>query len=449
MIDPSQFQDKKMALYTLGCRLNFAETSTIATQLKTMGFRKIKMGEKADICIINTCTVTELADKKSRQAIQRLIRQHPHAFVVVTGCYAQLKPQDIAEIKGVDLVLGANEKFNVTSYLDSLNKKTEAQIKHVDTAQIQRFRPSLSHDDRTRFFLKVQDGCDYHCSYCTIPMARGASRNGSINDTLRWAHQALSEGAKEIVLTGVNIGDFGKSTHETFIDLLKALDDIPNKIRYRIGSIEPNLLTDQIIDFVSRSAHFTPHFHIPLQSGSNAMLKLMRRRYQRELFKEKVEMIRQCIPDAFIGVDVIVGMHGETAEEFENGYEFIQQLPISQLHVFTFSERANTAALSIENPVSMADRKKRSDRLHQLSNEKLKTFYLLHQGERRDVLWESNRKGKMMTGFTDNYIHVAMPWDKTKLNQFENVLLENFNDTLTENGWMGFQCETKDSMTTK
>jgi threonylcarbamoyladenosine tRNA methylthiotransferase MtaB len=440
MIDTSKFQDKKMALYTLGCRLNFAETSTIATQLKEIGFRKIRLGEQADICIINTCTVTEMADKKSRQAIQRLIKQHPNAFVVVTGCYAQLKPQDIAAIKGVDLVLGANEKFDVIHYLDSLTKKNKAEIQHMETSSIQRFNPSLSHEDRTRFFLKVQDGCDYHCSYCTIPLARGASRNGTIADTIRLANQAIAEGAREIVLTGVNIGDFGKSTNETFFDLLKSLDDIPAEIRYRIGSVEPNLLTNQIIDFLAHSAHFAPHFHIPLQSGSNAMLKLMRRRYQRELFKEKVEWIRQCMPDAFIGVDVIVGMQGEGNDEFENGYEFIQQLPVSQLHVFTYSERANTAALTIANTVSLADRKKRSDRLHQLSNEKLKAFYLQHQGERRKVLWESNRKGKMMTGFTDNYIHVATPWDRAKLNQFEWVSLEHFSDTLTENGWMGFQC---------
>lgn len=440
MIDPSQFQDKKMALYTLGCRLNFAETSAIARQLKEVGFRKIKMGEKADICIINTCTVTELADKKSRQAIQRLIKQHPDAFIVVTGCYAQLKPEDISAIKGVDLVLGANEKFNVVNYLESLNKNEETKIKHVETDQLLQFNPSLSHEDRTRFFLKVQDGCDYHCSYCTIPLARGASRNGTIHDTVQLAHQAIAEGAKEIVLTGVNIGDFGKSTHEAFIDLLKTLDEIPAEIRYRIGSIEPNLLTKEIINLVSHSIHFAPHFHIPLQSGSNALLKLMRRRYQRELFSEKIALIKQIMPNAFIGVDVIVGMNGETATEFENGYEFIEQLPVSQLHVFTYSERANTAALAIENPVSLTDRKKRSDRLHELSNEKLKTFYLQNQGQLRNVLWESNRKGKMMTGFTENYIHVAAPWDKAKINHFEQVYLEHFSDTLTENGWMGFQC---------
>ena len=439
MINISQFEDKKMVLYTLGCRLNFAETSTIGRQLVEAGFRKIKPGEKADVCVINTCTVTDLADKKSRQAIHRLIRQHPTAFVVVTGCYAQLKPEEVSMLEGVDLVLGANEKFDILQYINSLEKKSKAEIQHVNSKEIDIFFPSISHEDRTRFFLKVQDGCDYQCSYCTIPLARGKSRNGTIANTVALAQQAAAEGAKEIVLTGVNIGDFGKSTNESFFDLVRSLDNVQGIVRYRIGSIEPNLLTNEIIDFVANSNRFAPHFHIPLQSGSNNMLALMRRRYRRELFEEKVMFIKQQLPDAFIGADVIVGMHGETAADFEDAYQFIQRLPISQLHVFTYSERLNTKALEIEYHVSPIERKQRSEQLHALSDQKLKDFYQQHSHQTGYVLWEAAHKGTLMTGFTENYMHVAAPYDKANINTIEQVTLNNFTDSLTDNGWIGFQ----------
>ena len=439
MIDISQFEDKKMALYTLGCRLNFAETSTIGRQLVEAGFHKVKAGEKADVCVINTCTVTDLADKKSRQAIHRLIRQHPTAFIVVTGCYAQLKPEEVSSLEGVDLVLGANEKFDILQHLNSLEKKSEAEIQYVNSKDIDMFSPSLSHEDRTRFFLKVQDGCDYQCSYCTIPLARGKSRNDKILNVVTLAQQAVAEGAKEIVLTGVNIGDFGKSTNESFFDLVRSLDNVEGIVRYRIGSIEPNLLTNEIIDFVANSKRFAPHFHIPLQSGSNNMLALMRRRYQRELFEEKVLNIKQLLPNAFIGVDVIVGMHGETVADFEDAYQFIQRLPISQLHVFTYSERLNTQALEIKYHVSSGERKQRSERLHILSDQKLKDFYLQHSNQSGSVLWEAAHKGSFMTGFTENYIHVSAPYDKVKINTIEQVTLTNYTDSLIDNGWIGFQ----------
>lgn len=439
MIDISQFQDKKMILYTLGCRLNFAETSTIGRQLIEAGFRKVRVGEKADICVINTCTVTDLADKKSRQAIHRLIRQHPTAFVVVTGCYAQLKPEEVSLLEGVDLVLGANEKFDIIQYINSLEKKLATEIQHIDSQNIDVFSPSLSHEDRTRFFLKVQDGCDYHCSYCTIPMARGKSRNGTIVDMVALAQQAVAEGAKELVLTGVNIGDFGKSTDESFYDLVSALDEVDGVVRYRIGSVEPNLLSDEIIHFVATSKRFAPHFHIPLQSGNNNMLGLMRRRYRREVFEDKVMTIKQLLPNAFIGVDVIVGMHGETAANFEDTYQFIQRLPISQLHVFTYSERLNTKALEIDFPVSLDERKTRSERLHQLSDDKMKQFYQQHLNQTANVLWEAAHKGTLMTGFTENYMHVAANYEKEKINTVEQVTLVNFTDTLINNGWIGFQ----------
>ncbi|MBB3186075.1 tRNA (N(6)-L-threonylcarbamoyladenosine(37)-C(2))-methylthiotransferase MtaB [Microbacter margulisiae] len=439
MIDQSQFYDKKMAFFTLGCRLNFAETSTIGRQLAEAGFRKVKAGEKADICVINTCTVTDLADKKSRQAIHRLIRQHPSAFIVVTGCYAQLKPEEVSSLEGVDLVLGANEKFDILHYVDSLEKRSTAEIQHIDSDQLQSFFPSLSHDDRTRFFLKVQDGCDYQCSYCTIPKARGHSRNGTIADTVALARKAAEEGAQEIVLTGVNIGDFGRSTSESFFDLIRALDEVEGIVRYRIGSVEPNLLTHEIIAFVATSKRFAPHFHIPLQSGSNHVLGLMRRRYQRELFEEKVQEIKRLLPNAFIGVDVIVGMNGETEADFEDAMEFIRRLPVSQLHVFTYSERLNTKALEIADTLPQAVRKQRSDRMHALSDEKLNIFYKENIGSQAVVLWEANHKGEMMTGFTENYLHIAAPYDRSRINTLEQVILSDFTESLTANGWIGFQ----------
>lgn len=348
MIDTTIFQDKVAVYYTLGCKLNFAETSSIGRTLKEAGVRTARKGEKADICVINTCSVTEMADKKCRQAIHRLSRQHPGAFIVVTGCYAQLKPGQVADIEGVDLVLGAEQKGELMKYLGNLEKHAHGEAVVTATKDIRTFSPSCSRGDRTRYFLKVQDGCDYFCSYCTIPFARGRSRNGKIEDLVAQARQAAAEGGKEIVLTGVNIGDFGKTTGETFFDLVKALDEVEGIERYRISSIEPNLLTDEIIEYVARSRRFMPHFHIPLQSGCDEVLKLMRRRYDTALFAEKVAKIKSLMPDAFIGVDVIVGTRGETPEYFECAYEFIKSLDVTQLHVFSYSERPGTQALKID-----------------------------------------------------------------------------------------------------
>lgn len=429
MIDNSIFKDKKVAFYTLGCKLNFAETSYIGKNLIDNGFRKVKSGEQADVCIINTCSVTEVADKKSRQAIKKLSKTHPNAFVIVTGCYAQLKPEDIAKIDEVDLVLGANEKFNIAEHLNTLERNKKSKIHHTDINGIQSFFPSCSKDDRTRHFLKVQDGCDYFCSYCTIPFARGRNRNANIADTVALAKQAAKEGAKEIVITGVNIGEFGKSTNETFLDLIKELEKVEGIERFRISSIEPNLLTDEIIEFVSKSKKIAPHFHIPLQSGNNEVLKLMKRRYTREVFAEKVHKIKELMPDAFIGVDVIVGTRGETEEHFENARAFIESLDISQLHVFSYSERPNTQALKIEHEVSPQDKKRRSEILHAISEKKLKTFYESQIGKLREVLWEEKKSGLLMNGFTENYVKVSAPYKKELVNTIQEIelTLSNIN----------------------
>jgi len=435
MIDNSIFNNKKVAFHTLGCKLNFAETSAIGKQLSDEGFIKVKPGEQADVCIINTCTVTDTADHKCRQAINRLNRLHPNAIMVVTGCYAQLKPDEIASIEGVDLVLGANEKFSILDYLNNNDDSKNSEIHRADILKVKEFKPSCSRDDRTRYFLKVQDGCDYYCTYCTIPIARGHSRNASIEKTVDMALQAIREGAKEIVLTGINTGDFGKSTGETFFDLVKALDALPNEIRFRISSIEPNLLTDELIQFVAQSEHFMPHFHIPLQSGSNEVLKLMKRRYTRETFAEKVETIKKFLPDAFIGVDVIVGVRGETDEYFKQAIAFITSLDISQLHVFSYSERADTKMLEIEHVVPPLDRKRRSEELHILSNDKTFSFYQLQIGKKAQVLWESRQKGEKMVGFTNNYIRVERPYDKKLVNTIHTVTLGDWNEE--KNALMG------------
>ena len=359
MIDTTVFQNKTAVYYTLGCKLNFSETSTIGKILREAGVRTARKGEKADICVVNTCSVTEMADKKCRQAIHRLVKQHPDAFVVVTGCYAQLKPGDVAKIDGVDVVLGAEQKGELLQYLGDLQKHEKGEAITTTTKDIRSFSPSCSRGDRTRFFLKVQDGCDYFCSYCTIPFARGRSRNGTIASMVEQARQAAAEGGKEIVLTGVNIGDFGKTTGESFFDLVKALDQVEGIERYRISSIEPNLLTDEIIEFVSHSRSFMPHFHIPLQSGCDEVLQLMRRRYDTALFASKVKKIKEVMPDAFIGVDVIVGTRGETPEYFEQAYQFIDGLDVTQLHVFSYSERPGTQALKIEYVVSPEEKHQR------------------------------------------------------------------------------------------
>lgn len=424
MIDTALFQNKKIAFQTLGCKLNFAETSALGRQLREIGFIPCKAGEEADVVIINTCSVTDTADKKGRQMIHRMIKKHPHAYVVVTGCYAQLKPEEIANIEGVDLVLGANEKVVLTDFLDNIEKKQQAEYHVVRTAQIRNFRPECSADDRTRHFLKVQDGCDYYCTYCTIPFARGRSRNASIAETIEVAKKAIADGAKEIVLTGVNTGDFGRSTNETFFDLIKALDTIDADVRYRISSIEPNLLTDEIIDFVTTSHHFAPHFHIPLQSGSDELLKLMHRKYDTALFAYKINKIKQAIPNAFIGVDVMVGVRGETIELFEECKRFIESLDISQLHVFTYSERAGTKALNITPIVPINERRRRNEILQQVSDAKLTTFYNSQQGKEATVLWEDSKKGDQMHGFTENYVKVECKYDKTKVNTFEKITIK-------------------------
>ena len=395
MTDTTIFQNKKAVYYTLGCKLNFAETSTIGKMLKEVGVRTVRKGEQADICVINTCSVTEMADKKCRQAIHRLAKEHPGAFIVVTGCYAQLKPGQVADIEGVDLVLGAEQKGDLMKYLGNLEKHEHGEAITTATKDIRTFVPSCSRGDRTRYFLKVQDGCDYFCSYCTIPFARGRSRNGKIADLVEQARQVAAEGGKEIVLTGVNIGDFGKTTGESFFDLVKALDAVEGIERYRISSIEPNLLTDEIIEYVAQSRRFMPHFHIPLQSGCD---------------------------------EVIVGTRGETPEYFEQAYEFIQGLDVTQLHVFSYSERPGTQALKIDYVVSPDDKHQRSQRLLALSDEKTRSFYARHIGQEATVLMEHSKPGCPMHGFTDNYIRVELEQNDALDNQLIRVRLGDFND---------------------
>ncbi len=428
MIDTTIFQDKTAVYYTLGCKLNFSETSTIGKTLREAGVRTVRKGEQADICVVNTCSVTEMADKKCRQIIHRLVKQHPGAFVVVTGCYAQLKPDNVAKIEGVDLVLGAEQKANIMEYMSELKKADSGEAHISSLKDIHSFAPSCSRGDRTRFFLKVQDGCDYYCTYCTIPFARGRSRSGTITSLVKQAEQAVLEGGKEIVLTGVNIGDFGKNTGETFYDLVKALDLVEGIERYRISSIEPNLLTDEIIEYVASSKHFMPHFHIPLQSGSDEVLTLMRRKYDTSLFASKVRKIKELMPDAFIGVDVIVGTRGETDEYFQKAYEFIEGLDISQLHVFTYSERPGTQALKIDHVVSSAEKHKRSQCLLELSEKKMKAFYSRFIDSELPVLLEKPKPGAPMHGFTPNYIRVELPGGQGEDNQVVTLKLGDFNE---------------------
>ena len=470
MIDTSAFQGKKAAYYTLGCKLNFSETSTFGKMLQELGVRTAEKGEQADICLINTCSVTEVADHKCRQAIHRMVRQHPGAFVVVTGCYAQLEPETVVKIEGVDLVLGSHEKANLVQYLserfanddyDVLSplirggSKTGAHLTELKdsktqsssdskrdshgkrgyykvekTKDIKSFAPSCSRGNRTRYFLKVQDGCDYFCTYCTIPYARGFSRNPTIESLVKQAKEAADEGGKEIVLTGVNIGDFGKTTGESFTDLVKALDQVEGISRYRISSIEPDLLTDELIRYCAGSRAFMPHFHIPLQSGSDEVLKLMHRRYDKALFAHKIELIKELMPDAFIGVDVMVGCRGERPECFEECYDFLKGLDVTQLHVFPYSERPGTAALRIPYVVSNQDKKERSRRLLTLSDEKTEAFYARYIGTEAEVLFEKAPRGKAMHGFTRNYIRVELSPSEAKAeydNQLMKVRLGNFN----------------------
>ena len=414
-------KNQSVAFHTLGCKLNFSETSTLSRQLEKEGFEKKAFTEKADIYVINTCSVTENADKECRQLVRRIQRLAPESFVVITGCYAQLKPKEIAEIPGVDLVLGASEKFNLVPHLANLTKGDATKICSCDIDTVTDFKSSYSVNDRTRTFLKVQDGCDYSCTFCTIPMARGKSRSDRIENVVADAQTLASKGVKEIVLTGINLGDFGKSEEggkkhtENFFDLLKALEQETSIPRYRISSIEPNLLTNEIIEFVARSKRIMPHFHIPLQSGSDAVLKLMQRRYTRNLYQERVDLIKKIMPDACIGVDVIVGSPGETEEYFKESLAFIHALDIAYLHVFTYSERAATKALTIKPIVPMQERHERNKILRNLSYQKLQYFTESQRGSTRKVLFESPKVNKendsimMLEGYTDNYIKVETP----------------------------------------
>ncbi|MDE5417977.1 tRNA (N(6)-L-threonylcarbamoyladenosine(37)-C(2))-methylthiotransferase MtaB [Labilibaculum sp. DW002] len=420
-------QGKKVAFYTLGCKLNFSETSTIGRSFKEMGFETVKPTEKADIYVINTCSVTDQADKKCRQAIKKIIKTNPNAFVVVIGCYAQLKPEEISEIPGVDLVLGTNEKFNIHKYIDHLEKKGTGEMHPCEVESVKDFQASYSMGDRTRCFLKIQDGCNYFCTYCTIPFARGGSRNMSISDTVAEAKKVAQQGAKEIILTGVNIGDFGQSTNETFFELIQELEKIEGIERFRISSIEPNLLSNEIIEFVANSKKFVNHFHIPLQAGSNHVLKLMKRRYNRELFAQRIEKIKALTPDAFIGVDVIAGSRGEREKDFLDAYDFINELPISQLHVFPYSERQGTKALEIKEAVRPEDKKRRAKMLQILSEKKLRAFYEENIGKEEEVLFEGyNDKGKMY-GFTKNYIKVEIPYKQNFSNELAFAKLQDIN----------------------
>lgn len=431
MVDTNCFHDKKAAYYTLGCKLNFAETSTIARHLREAGVREAEPGETADLCIINTCSVTEVADKKCRQAIHAAARQHPGARIVVIGCYAQLKSADIVQMDGVDLVLGAQQKGELLRFLSRMEAHpSDESCRGAFVSpfrDIRSFAPSCSRGDRTRYFLKVQDGCDYFCSYCTIPLARGRSRNGSIRSLQAQAEQVAAEGGKEIVLTGVNIGDFGKTTGERFVDLLRALDEVDGIERYRVSSLEPDLISDEVIDFMASSRKFMPHFHIPLQSGSDEILRLMRRRYDVALFAGRLQRIFAAMPDAFIGIDVIVGMRGETESLFEETYDFLSRSDFAQLHVFTYSERPNTKALQIEPVVPHEVKHERSRRLIELSEKKTKAFYQRYVGTAAKVLWEHARPELPMHGFTENYIRVERPNCPELDNHITSVRLGGFN----------------------
>ena len=416
-----QLEGRKIACFTLGCKLNYAETSAIVERLQEEGAETVHEGETADICLVNTCSVTEVADHKCRQQISKMTRRHPGALVVVTGCYAQLKPEQVAGLDGVDLVLGSEEKWRlVPEIIKRVNMMPEERLlaKHEyhtsRTADIRHFFPSCASGERTRYFLKVQDGCDYYCTYCTIPFARGRSRNGSIESMVEQARGVAAKGGREIVITGVNIGDFGKSTGETFLDLVKALDEVEGIERYRISSIEPNLLTDEVIRYCATSRAFMPHFHIPLQSGSDGVLRLMKRRYDTALFRSKVERVLELMPDAYIGVDVIVGTRGETEEMFEEAFRFMESLPVSEYHVFSYSERPGTKALEIPHVVSPEEKHRRSQRILALSERKMREFYSRYETTTRPVLLEHSHRDGVIYGFTDNYIRVACHYEGEK-----------------------------------
>ena len=413
---------KTVAFHTLGCKLNFSETSALSRLLESDGFEKKPFTESADVYVINTCSVTDNADKECRHLVRRINRKSPQSLVVITGCYAQLKPAEIASIPGVDLVLGAAEKFNIVSHIKELSKGDSARISSCDIDDVQGFNPSFSVNDRTRSFLKVQDGCSYNCSFCTIPLARGKSRSDVISNVVNTARELAEKGVKEIILTGVNLGDFGKGpsgqeTRENFFQLLQALEQVPGIDRYRISSIEPNLLTNEIIEWVANSRCVMPHFHIPLQSGSNKILALMRRRYKRELYAERVQLIKTLMPHCAIGVDVIVGFPGETEADFEETLDFLQNLPVSYLHVFTYSERPDTKALELKPVVPVPVRLERNKILRQLSYNKMQAFERQHSGQSRRVLFEKSSQQSMMEGYTDNYIRIVTPFRAELVNK--------------------------------
>ena len=419
---------QKVAFTTLGCKLNFSETSGIAAQFEQAGYQRVESDEKADYFVINTCTVTELANKKSKQALKKIISRNPDAKIIAVGCYSQLKPDEVANIEGVDLVLGSDNKFDIIEQLKQLEHGGGVKIIINDARIEQTFTPSYSYGDRTRSFLKVQDGCDYFCSYCAIPYARGRSRNNSIAETVLKANEIVARGIKEIILTGVNIGDFGKASNEDFFGLVNALDAVEGLERLRISSIEPNLLTDAILEFATNSKVVVPHFHIPLQCGTDNLLRLMRRRYTTSFYKKRIQKIKSIMPQACIAADIIVGVPGETNDEFEKACEFIRSIDVSYLHVFTYSERENTMAVKMPNQVPIGVRKERSKIMHQLAVEKQLIFQLQHLNTVRKVLFEAQRNGDVMHGFTDNYIKVEVPFNAELINDTKNVLLVSITD---------------------
>ena len=433
MIDNSIINNYTAQYHTLGCKLNFAETSTIGKILSERGIRRTHLGETPNICVVNTCSVTEEADKKCRQLIRRLVKKYPDALMIVTGCYAQLKGNEIAQMDGVDIVLGSEQKLDVAQYIDQWLLDHQPKIDITPTKDIRRFSPSCSRGDRTRYFLKVQDGCDYYCSYCTIPKARGRSRSGTIESLVTQAREVAAEGGREIVITGVNIGDFGKNTGEKIIDLFHELDKIEGISRYRISSLEPDLLTDEIIEFVAKSRTFMPHFHIPLQSGSDPILKLMRRHYDSALFADKVHKIKSIIPDAFIGVDLIVGARGESEELFKVSRDFVASLPVTRLHVFPYSERPGTLALSIDGVVDQHTKSLRAGEMIGISEKKLQDFTRQFLGTVRPVLFEQPQKGHPMHGFTDNYIKVITPYKAEYINRLALVKFNDMNEDCSVN----------------
>lgn len=423
-----------VALYTLGCKLNFAESSTIAQQLQKNGFERKQFYEGADLYVINTCSVTDHADRKCKKVVREALKANSDAYIVIVGCYAQLKPTEISEIPGVDMVLGAAEKFDLIHHLTHLNKESKTRIHNQPIKSVNEFVPGFSEGDRTRMFLKVQDGCDYFCSFCTIPLARGKSRSANVVDTIEKVKEATNKGVKEVVLTGVNLGDFGINHQESFYDLIQELDNIESIDRYRISSIEPNLLSDEIIDFVSESQKFVPHFHIPLQSGNDELLHRMRRKYKSDLYRSRIERIKKRMPDCGIGVDVIVGFPGETDDHFLDTYHFLNELPVSYLHVFPYSERPNTTARKMQGVVPVKTRGERTTQLRSLSEKKKRAFYESQLGNSRPVLFESEVRNGMMQGYTDNYVRVAAEYDPLAVETLVPFKLERINEDFLMEG---------------